>query len=97
MKAIELCMSPEWLRIVSEKIEKTIELINIKKISEAHKILQEIDSVFESSGIGSREGADSTKPESPQPGAKAETPIIFRNKSVLQLAIITKYNMACCL
>ena len=82
---------------MSEKIEKTIELINIKKIAEAHNILQEIDAVFERSGMSASEGINSTKPESPEPGAKAETPLICRNKSALQLAIITKYNMACCL
>ena len=68
----------------SERIEKTIELINIKKIKEALQILLELDSVFEKSGIcigeeggiggplqeEGKSGFESTKSQSPQPGQK---------------------------
>ena len=41
----------EYLSKVSEKIEQTIELINMKKNPQAKEILMELDRVFESSGI----------------------------------------------
>ena len=69
-----LTKNANWLTTASERIEKTIELINIKKIKEALQILLELDSVFESSGIcvssteEGKSGFESTKCASPQPG-----------------------------
>lgn len=94
-----LGQNQSWLAQASERIEKTIELINIKKIKEALQILLEINQVFESSGIcvsSSTNGIDSTKSTSPIPGKTPGDVSGRRNKTSMQLAIITKYNLACC-
>ena len=74
--------NPNWLQTASEKIERTIELINIKKIKEALSILLELDGVFESSGICISNDNESTRSESP-PVTKTgnDTPVGRRNKS----------------
>jgi len=93
-----LAQNSNWLAQASERIEKTIELINIKKIKEALQILLEINQVFESSGVcvSTNGGIDSTKSTSPIPGSKPADLSARKNKTSVQLAIITKYNLACC-
>lgn len=93
-----LAQNSGWLTQASERIEKTIELINMKKIKDALQILLEINQVFESSGVcvSTTGGIDSTKSTSPIPGSKPPDLSARRNKISVQLAIITKYNLACC-
>ena len=97
-QASVLVQNSTWLTQASERIEKTIELINVKKIKEALQILLEINKVFESSGacVSSNAGVDSTKSTSPIPSLKTPDLSARRNKTSIQLAIITNYNLACC-
>ena len=65
-----LAQNSQWLAQTGERIEKTIELINMKKIKDALTILLEINQVFESSGVcvSANGGIESTKTTSPTPG-----------------------------
>ena len=50
-RGADLTLDADWLTAASERIEKTIELINIKKIKEALGILLKLDDVLSNSGI----------------------------------------------
>lgn len=93
--ALSLTQNPQWLAQASEKVEKTIEMINIKRVDDALQSLLDLDSVFESSGIciNSAESESTQDTSIISPGQDNRT---LRNKSAIQLAIITKYNLACC-
>lgn len=73
-------------------------MINIKKIDEAMQNLTELESVFEASGIcvntiESESTQDTSYVGQPHTAADSRG---SRNKAAIQLAIITKYNLACC-
>lgn len=50
-QALTLIQNPQWLAQASERVEKTIEMINLKKVDDALQSLLELDQVFEQSGI----------------------------------------------
>ena len=70
----------------------------MKKIKDALQILLEINQVFEQSGVcvSTNAGIDSTKSTSPIPSQLPADLSARKNKTSVQLAIITKYNLACC-
>lgn len=78
-----LAQNSGWLAQTSERIEKTIELINMKKIKDALQILDDINKVFEQSGVcvSYNAGIDSTKSASPIPSQKPADLTARRNKT----------------
>ena len=72
-------------------------MINIKKVDEALSNLLELESVFETSGICVNPvEAESTNDTSYVGQSQSPDNRLIRNKQAIKLAIITKYNLACC-
>jgi hypothetical protein len=82
--AYQLTQNPNWLAQASERVERTIEMINAKKVDEALRDLCELDVVFENSGICVCE-TDSTQDTSPLPGLGGQSieARFLRNKSAI--------------